>query len=452
MALTSHLRPFLGTNVSLRRQLITAAAGSLVLALSSRLLMLLTSVLLARWMGAEGYGLYATAMALVLLLTVPSGLGLPTLMIRKLASYRVHQQWELMRGLLIRGNLAVLLASLLTAGIAAAVIWWLGARVGPDKAGTFGLALMLIPLTALGAMRSAALRGLHHVVLGQLPDSLIMPALFLGLVGSSSLTNGTATALSPQTVIAARVIAAAVAFFVGAWLLLQRLPPQMRAAEPHYDVPNWLRAARPLLFIGGMGIINTQMDIVMLASIQGAESAGVYQAAARGAELVAFSLVVVNMAIQPTVSRLYASGDMVRLQRVITSAARAALALALPAAVVLAVFSGPILGAVFGADFERGAHSLAILCATQVVNAGAGSVGLILNMTGHERDSAIGMAVGATINVVLNAVLIPLWDIEGAALATGLSLAAWNVVLVRLVRKRIGLSSTVMGNLWKRSP
>jgi O-antigen/teichoic acid export membrane protein len=430
----------------------TAAAGSLVLALSSKLLMLLASVLLARWMGAEEYGVYATAMALVLLLTVPAGLGFPTFMIRKLASYRVHQQWGLMRGLLIRGNLAVLVASLLTAGIAAAVIWWLAVRFGPDKAAAFGLALILIPLTALGAMRSAALRGLQHVILGQLPESLIMPALFLGLVGSWWLTNGDASTLSPQMVIAARVIAAAAAFFVGAWLLLRRLPPQLRAVEPRYDVPNWIRAAGPLLFIGGMGIINTQMDILMLATIQGAESAGVYQAAARGAELVAFSLVVVNMAIQPTISCLYASGDMVSLQRVITAAARGALMLALPAAGVLAVFSKPLLGTVFGADFERGAHSLAILCATQVVNAGAGSVGVILNMTGHERDSAVGMAVGATTNLVLNAALIPLWDIEGAALATGLSLVAWNVVLMRLVWKRTGLSSTVMVSVWKRSP
>lgn len=63
-------------------------------------------------------------------------------------------------------------------------------------------------------------------------------------------------------------------------------------------------------------------------------------AAARGAELVAFSLVVVNMAIQPTISRLYAAGEMQRLQRVITTAARVTVALALPAALILSLLDG----------------------------------------------------------------------------------------------------------------
>ena len=88
LTFANRLRNLRGGQGSLRRHLAQAAAGSAALALSSKLLVLLTSVLLARWMGAEGYGVYATAMALVLLLTVPTGLGLPTLVIRLIAGGR----------------------------------------------------------------------------------------------------------------------------------------------------------------------------------------------------------------------------------------------------------------------------------------------------------------------------------------------------------------------------
>ncbi len=422
----------------------TTAVGSLALALSSKLLMLLTSVLLARWMGAENYGVYVTAMALVLLLAVPTGLGLPVLIIRLLASYRVHEQWGLMRGLLTRGNQVVLWASLLTVALAEGMIWLLSTNLSPDKLASFSLALILVPLTALGAMRSAALRGLHHVILGQLPESVIMPGLFLGLVGGWCLVNGDGV-LSPEVAISSRVIATGVAFLAGALLLMRRIPAPLRHAAPQYEPRRWMQSTLPLLLVACINIVMMQTDVLMLAALHSSESAGIYQVAARAAELVAFSLVIVNMAIQPSIARLFASGEMIRLQRIATLGARAAVAVAFPLALVMIFWGESIMTSVFGATFGRGAIALAILSGAQVINAATGSVSDLLNMTGHERDTMIGMIVGIVANVVLNFLFISMWDIAGAALATSVSLVLWNVVLVIQVHRRIGLAATAIG-------
>ncbi len=445
LTFANRLRGLWGGQGTLRQHLARATAGSAALALSSKLLMLLTSVVLARWMGAAGYGVYATATALALLLTVPTGLGLPTLMIRLLASYGAHRQWGRMRGLLIRGNQAVLGASLLMVCLGASMIWIFSERFGPDKAAALSLAMLLIPLTALGAMRSAALRGLHHVVLGQLPENLIMPGLFLALVGGGWFVHGGASALSPEYAIGARLISAAVAFGVGAVLLLKHLPPAVRQARPEYELRTWARAAWPMLFIAGINIINMQTDILMLAALRGSESAGVYQAAVRGAELVAFSLVIANMAIQPSLARLYATGDIARLQRLVTWSARGATAAALPLAAVMILWGEPIMTAVFGADFARGAIALAILSAAQLVNAFTGPANSLLDMTGHQDDTLKAMIAGVLANVILNALLIPHWDIAGAAIATGTSIILWNVLLVVFVQRRLGLDATTFG-------
>jgi O-antigen/teichoic acid export membrane protein len=448
LTLTTRLRSFWGNDGTLRHHLARAAAGSAVLALSSKLLMLLTSVVLARWMGAESYGVYVAAMALVLLLTVPTGLGLPTLMIRLLASYRVHQHWGLMHGLLNRGHQAVLAASLLMAVMAAIAIWGLAERTGLGNAATYGLALLLIPLTALGAMRSAALRGLHHVILGQLPENLIMPGLFLALVGGWWLMNGGADGLSPQLAISARILATGSAFCIGTWLLLRRIPRAVRQAPPQHETRAWGRAAFPLLFVAGINIVNAQTDVLMLAALRGSESAGVYQAANRGAELVAFSLVIVNFAIQPTLARLYAAGDKVRLQRIATLAARAATAAAVPLAAMMIIWGAPIMGTVFGTDFARGAVALGILSAAQLVNAFTGPANSLLDMTGHQDDTLKAMIAGMLTNIELNALLIPLWDTAGAAIATGTSPIVWNVLLVMLARLRLGVDATAAGDVY----
>ena len=429
---------------SLRTELAIASIRSLALNLSSKLLVLVASVLLARWLGADGFGIYASSIAVALVLGVIAQLGLPTLVIRALPAYELGEHWGLMRGLLQRSNEFVMSASLLLAGIGAVIIWSIGDRLTAVQSVAMLWAMALIPVAALNALSAAALRGLHHVVAGQLSESLIIPALFVVLIAASQFAGQDGELLlTPDVAVALRLAATGAAFAVGIRLLAGRLPAELRRTVPEYDTANWMRAAVPLLLLSGATIVTTQTDVLMLVALQDTGSAGIYHAAARGAGLVAFSLFVVNTVVQPAISRLHTLGDLQRLQTVVTVAARLALALAIPVALTLALFAEPILNIFFGPDFARGAMCLVILCAAQVVNVSAGLVGQILIMTGHVRDAAMGMILGALVNVVLNAILIPKWGIEGAAFATGISVIVWNIFLAIRVKSKTGLSSGV---------
>jgi O-antigen/teichoic acid export membrane protein len=430
----------------LRSQLIAAAGGSLVLHVSMKILALIASILLARTLGAKGYGVYASALALLLLLGIPAQLGLPTLVVRLLASYRVREEWGLSRGLLLRSGGSVFLLSALVAAFGASVVGLMGGRLSVEQGRTLWWAMVLLPVMALNDLRSAALRGLHHVVSGQLPDQLIAPGLFVVLlVVWKFVFPHSLPTLTPVVAMGLYFLSGLTAFGIGASILFRRIPSQIRHATARYDTFGWMRSALPLLLISGMGIINVRIGVVMVAAIRGTHSAGLYQAAASGAELVALSLVVMSLVMQPTISRMYARGEKQRLQRIITVAARTALGLALFSALFFALFATPILRLVYGREFEAAALSLMILCAAHVINTGTGTADQILNMTGHERDTAVAAVVGAVVNILLNALFIPLWDIEGAALATGLSLVVWKVLLILFVRRRLGLDPTAIG-------
>ncbi len=157
------------------------------------------------------------------------------------------------------------------------------------------------------------------------------------------------------------------------------------------------------------------------------------------------------MALGPVVSSLYTAGELQRLQRIVTISARVVLLGSLPVALSMIIFSRWILLTVFGADFVSGATALAILSAAQIINAGMGSVGLLLVMTGHERDTATGVGIAAVMNVALNALLIPVWGIEGAAIATAISVATWNILLAVWVYQRLGIYTTAAGSFGLRS-
>lgn len=408
--------------------------------------MLGANVLLARKLGAGGYGIYVSGIALAFVLGIPASFGLPTLVVREVARYRQADRWGSLRGILVGANYIVIAASVTIGAIGILVIHLAGQRLQVSDAHVLYWTMSLLPAIAITAICAAALRGLHHVLLGQIPEYLVIPGLFFFFIAAWSAIPWLPI-LTPSDAVALRLLATLAGLFVASSLLLARLPAALRAARTSFDWPSWLRAAAPLMLVGGVNVVNTQADVLMLVTIQGPAAAGVYRAAARGSELVALSLVVVNTAIEPTLARLYAAGRMADLQRVVTNAARIAILLALPMTVVMIVFGPVLLRTVFGNGFEQGALPLSFLCIGQIVNAGAGSVGTILNMTGHERDSAVGMVIGAATNVVFCMLLIPHWGPEGAAIASGLSLIVWNLVLMHFVKRRTGLASTALGSL-----
>jgi O-antigen/teichoic acid export membrane protein len=406
--------------------------------------MLVASILLARMLGAGDYGMYASAMAVVLFLAVPSSLGLPILLVRLIAAYQANRQWALMKGLLRRTNGIVLSLSLVLCALGSLVITLNAEWLGHDNAVTLWWAMALIPIVALNALRSGALRGLHSVIAGQLPECLVMPTAFIGALGLWWVLSDPGKDFSAAEATVFRLAATVLAFGVGTFFLLQRLPDEISKTAPSYQTGSWMKSTTPLLILTTMSIINAQSDILLLALLKNTEAAGVYQAAGRGAELVAFSLLVVSIGIQPSLSRFYATGDMFRLQRLVTTGTRATVAFAIPIALVLVLYAKPVLTFAFGDEFQDGAMSLIVLSCAYIVCAAIGPADQILNMTGHERYSAVGMAIGAVANVVLNLLLIPFWAMEGAAVATACSLVLRNLFLASIVQKRLQVSSNVL--------
>ena len=66
-------------------------------------------------------------------------------------------------------------------------------------------------------------------------------------------------------------------------------------------------------------------------------------------------------------------------------------------------------------------------------------------MTGHDRYTAKVGWMTTVLNVVLNGILIPMWGIEGAAVATSISLLGGASMSLIAVRRKLGIDATLMG-------
>jgi len=427
----------------LKARLIRGGIGSAGIQATNRVLALALGIVLARTLGPDGYGVYAYAFAVMSLLMVAAEAGVPTLLMREVAASLGREEWGLMRGTLRRAGQFVALAAIAVALTGLAVLWAVGDRLSPEMFYTMALMLLVLPFAAGTKTVAHALMGLHRVVLGQGVNMLLQPALVVTFVWVAFLLWPALR--QPHYAMAAQLLAAAIVLVVGLLILRRLTPQEVRTAPPVYRSREWLRSALPFMLIGGAGIINNQTDIIMLGWFTGPEEVGIYRVAVQGAALVAFSLQVVNAVVAPQFSRLYAQGDMARLQRLVTQSARLVLLAALPVALAFILAGGVLVSWVFGAAFAAAHAPLAILAVGQLVNAGFGSVGFLLNMTGHESIVARILWQTAALNMLLNTAMIPLYGMNGAAMATAISLAVWNTRLYRQARMSLGIVSTAIG-------
>ncbi len=431
----------------MRKILYKGAGGTFVLKVISTGLAFLTSLLLARMLGVKGFGSYSYAISWAMLLSILSTMGFDSLLIRNVAVYKHKDQKPLLHGIIRFSGQIVTIVSILLSVVFFFIFTGIYDNSNSIMVRTTLFALLLVPIQSNTALKRSVLIGFQKVVIAQLPEMLIKPLLFFFIVLCLYFVfHIHAEAIDIITIY---IILSTTIFLLIGYLLRKELIASIKIT-PKYKIKKWLRSAFTLMLISSMGIINTRTDIVMLGIIKSAEEVGIYSVATASASLVPFVLYSVNMSFAPIISRLYASGEMKQLQREVTHSARIIFIFSLPVAVGLIVFGKQVL-TLFGYEFVRGTMALSILSFGQLINAAAGSVGILLMMTGHEKEASIGFGIGALLNIILNALLIPIWSIEGAAISTAVCVIVWNVILVWFVWKRLGIHSTALGkvSLWK---
>ena len=430
--------------VDIGAALIRGIVGTAGLRAAQAVLTLLITVVLARLLAPEGYGAYSFAIAVVSFLAIPSELGVPGLAVREIAVANARNDWPRMRAFITWSHRNVAAVSLVVVLAAALVLSLVRDGIDRERLACLWLGLLLVPLVSLGALRSAMLQGLKKVVLGQMPEFVIRPAVFLLLIGALLVTGRAIE--SAADAMALQLVAAALSFSAGLLLFARHRPAGLRVAE-HAAVDGlWWRSGIAFGLFAAMRLVNGRTDVLALGLFRDDAEVGVYRVAAQLATAIIFGLQIVNPIQGPHLAHIYATGDMEAFQRVVTRTSRIVFAITVPTVCAVVLIGKPIIALAFGGAYEGAYLPLVVLSAGQLVNACMGSVGSVLNMTGHERDTVRCLAAGAAVNVALNLLLTPQMGMMGAAAATSASLVTWNLLMWRRVRARLDVETSVFGS------
>lgn len=424
-------------NHSLKNRVIKGIAGSFGLKIASSGIAFIMSIIFARFLGTAGLGTYAYAITWANLLSIPATLGIDQLIVREIAIYRTKSRWELIAGLLRWSNLVVLSFSIGLTLIATAIVWGIKGDADTTVFIAVALAMVTIPIGSLRNLRLGAMKGLHRVVLGQIPDSIFAPTIVIALTSLAYL-------LFPQSfnvfwVLGFKITAIVITFFIGSLWLWRSLPPEVKQVKPQFAGKQWLVAALPFMFLGTTQLINSRLDVIMLGGIKGVKAVGIYTVIVGITQLTAFIHHSALSVLAPNVATLYSEGKLKQLEKLVQKSVLAVFLVSLLIGGTIMLL-GKYLLLIFGSEFISGRTAMNILILGQVFNALTGPVGLVLNMTGYQNYTAIATGLSALLNAILNYLLIPQWGINGAAIATTTSLIIINIIKVIFMQKKLNIS------------
>ncbi|MFK7907651.1 MAG: flippase [Chitinophagales bacterium] len=439
----------------LKSYLAKGLSASFLIQLSAIAIGFGSSWLLAKLIGATGYGVYTYAFSWVTILSGMAWLGFDDLLIRDVAVYRSQGKTNLLKGLLqtaLAGTViaAIVLTLLAYGGIELfAYLQYLfdfpfEVSFLSDSSTKTALQIAFIailPMTLLLVLQFA-LVGAKEIVLGQIAEKLFKPIFFLlAVIGIYFYQD---QHITPIEVITANVVVVFAACVLAYFFFRKKLIQPYQKIQASYQQKIWWSTAISFALVNTLNLVYIKADIVMLGTITGAESVGVYSIASKFSELLRFFLAIVYLVVSPMIADMYAAGKLKELQALATKSARGVLLLSLPMVVVFWLFGEWILG-LFGLEFVAGYDVLIILCIGQLFNLACGIGGNLLMMTGHEKATFWGLFLSTIVNISFNALLIPSMGMMGAAIATVLGVVVWNIILLVLVRQKLGIDASILG-------
>ncbi|MBB4212447.1 polysaccharide biosynthesis C-terminal domain-containing protein [Rhodothalassium salexigens] len=407
--------------------------GSAALRVTNAILGFGVAAVLARTLGAEGFGLYSSAFVIASVCAIVVQFGIPNLVMRETATAAVSENWARMRAVWGWAGRGATVFSLAIVVFGIIVLSILGRGMEAGQLWTYALALGLVPLLAFGALRGGALRGLQHVMLAQLPEMVVKPGVMLGL----ALMLGLVVPATASSAMAMQLAATGVAFGVGA-ITLWRKTPAAAAALASALGPGPMPSKSTIVsfaLVAGSTQVNQYLDILTLTVFRSDTEVGLYRAAWQLSLLVGFGTAVGGAIFPALFARYHAERDRKGLVKALNSARLVALAPALPLAGLCFLMPGNILSFLFGPEFAAGALVLVIFAALRLILGVAGPLGPYLNMIGKEQASGRAHLMAAGANICLNIALVPSFGGAGAAVATAVSYIFLCTLLISRTRR-----------------
>jgi O-antigen/teichoic acid export membrane protein len=182
----------------------------------------------------------------------------------------------------------------------------------------------------------------------------------------------------------------------------------------------------PMLFTTSMIFLMGNVDSFLISYYLNEAQVGIYAVCLKISFLIAFVPASINGFIAPKISSAFAKKDYSEIKRIYKGSVKLILIATTPVLLILFIFPELILG-IFGKEFANATVTLIIINMAFAINALFGLGAYLLNMTDNQKVLMKLLFVGLILNIGLNFLLIPSYQLNGAAFATFVSMSFWGI-------------------------
>ena len=362
---------------------------------------LVVSVWTARYLGPGNYGLVSYAAALTALFTCFCTLGLNSILVNELLRNREENGAVLGTAIGLR---------LLSGALSAITVTALSYLLDPDEpatvalVGMYSLASVFQSFDALASWYQSRLRSRVTAVISAIGYTAAAAYRVVGLVTKQNALWFAA--------------AHGVEYALAAGLLLLAYTgngPRLRWDKALGK--ELLSKSYHFILSGLMVALYGQMDRVMLKAMAGERAVGYYSAAAAIASMWPFVLQALIDSAKPLLLERY-ERDFAQYRRWLTRLYGAILYISFAAAIGITLLSKKLLLLLYAEAYLSARGALCILCWSTAFSYLGVARSIWLVPRGKQMYEKYIALAGAVCNLLLNGFLIPIWGVNGAALAT----------------------------------
>jgi len=226
---------------------------------------------------------------------------------------------------------------------------------------------------------------------------------------------------------------------VGYWLYKNGISIE----KTSFSYREFFAVSLPVMFAGMTWVIDSWAGILILGMYRDASDVGIYGIVSKVAGLASVILVSTNTVVASKMSLLWFRGEKEELQKLIKKSTMMTVLLTIPLILFLIFFSEIVLQT-FGNQFVLGKWTLIILLIGQLINVTSGPLSQVMCLTVLQKEYGRLVFSTSIVNVTLNLVCIPQWGMEGAAVASGISMIYLTAMQLWLVYTRLGIKTDIV--------
>jgi len=409
----NRLRDLLFQNISTKQTILKNVFWLSASQIGSRLIRAAIIIYAARVLGAAEYGVFSYILGLAGFFTIFADLGLSPLMTREIASQPEKRSFYFTNAFWIKVFLLFITSSL---------IIFVAPRFSKIEA-----AALLVPFVAILVILDnfrdlvfSYFRGVEKMekeaILTIIMNTIIAIAGFIILYFSR-----TAGALLFS------YIASVAALSIVAFYFVQDLIKNIFKNFNKEVLKKFIHDCWPLAFAGLFGVFMLNIDIIMLGWWRTAEEIGYYSAGQRIIQILYTLPAISASAVFPALSRFISQNQKEKTRLLSEKSITILYLAAFPLTIGGIVLSAPIMQFLFGREYLPGALAFQLLCIALLINFPGAILSNLILARNQQKSLFKYLLAGSSANVLLNALLIPLYGIAGSAAATVFAQSAYYV-------------------------